>query len=237
MKISLQITILTLILVGCSSLIETEKSSNLDDNTDSHYFEGEMRFSILYDSVPSHLTNDYLNHAIGSEMVIIFKNGNHRKDYFSPDGKLISQRYLNLTEQKSFSISSGEDTVLWFNINIPDTRATFTKLSDTLFRGYKCTPIASQVFTPNPQNKDQDLELNRTYYSARELRSNPDWFTNYQEGNYNEMIKMTESIVIATYEKGPFWNTTILCDTVIWRNVKDSELSIEKIKNRPLKEL
>ena len=237
MKIILQITIIAIILSCCSSTSKTNLNSELINNAETPYFEGEIHFTITYDSVPSNMNSKFLEDVIGSKMILVFKNGNHRKEYYSPQGKLISQRFLDLSVLKSFNIRPDEDTVFWFDITKPDSKTNFTKINDTIIKDYKCITIRSKTLTPNPQNKEQNLVIKSIYQAATELAVNPTWFSEYNEGNFNEMIKLTKSLVIETYEKGPFWNTTIIADKIIWRKVKNNELEIENLKGRPLKEL
>ena len=97
---------INIILIAYTLILSTSLGisnvNNLKKNNDSigSYFEGEIHFTIKYDSIPTYLNEDYLENAIGSKMILTFKNGNHKKEYYSPSGELLSQRFLDLSSKK-----------------------------------------------------------------------------------------------------------------------------------------
>ncbi len=221
------------ILLGCHSSKRTESTSG----PEPVYFEGEIHYSISYDSLPDYLNEKYLQRNLGVEMILVYKNGNQRKEFYSENGELLSTRYLDLQQNKSFSFQVDEDTVTWFDIRKPDTHATFSELSDTIIGNNDYLVLYTTVRTPNPSDKKKDFEVKTQFINSEQLPVNPEWFSNYREGNFNELIGLTKSMSIETHTYGPFWNTSYVADSIIWRTVKDKEVEVEQLKGRPMIEL
>ncbi|NVK64469.1 MAG: hypothetical protein HWE22_07760 [Flavobacteriales bacterium] len=221
------------LLVGCHSSNRTE----ISDKVEPTYFEGEIYYSISYDLVPSYLSEESLKSTLGAKMVLIYKNGNHRKEIYSSNGDLISTRYLDLSQNKSFSFDEKDSTITWFDIRKPDTQLTFSSLNDTLVENEKCLILKTTFLTPNPRNKSENFEVKSTFINSQKLAVNPDWFKEYLEGNFNELIKKTQSLSIEIHTYGPFWNTKQIADSIIWRKVDDKELKVPKIKGQKMIEL
>lgn len=215
---------------GRGDISETVKSSHLE------YFEGEIHYSLDYDNVQVDLNSSQIKEMIGNKVVLIFKNGNHRKDYYF-DSTLLSQRFLELAKNKSYSFKPTEDTVLWFDIRKPDSQSKFESLKDTIINGSMCQGLIFHTETPNPWEKGKVFKISSTVYFAKKLAINPDWFKNYLEGNCNELFSLTKSMEYERVDYGPYWSTYMKCDSVIWREVDNSEFSTDFLQEKPMKEL
>ena len=69
-----------------------------------------------------------LKELIGSKMVLTFKKGNYKKEYFSPNGDALEQRFLILKDEKSYQKTNSSDTISWFDFTQEDTKTTFEVL-------------------------------------------------------------------------------------------------------------
>ncbi len=237
MKTHLQLAFISIILTCCSSAVLAQRSTKLDKHSETVYFEGEIHFTIDYDSVPTYIGINYFKENQGSKMIMVFKNGSNRKEYYSPDGKLLTQRFLDLESNKFYGIDMDEDTVYWYYTNIADSKTDFVQLNDTTIRDYECLTVRAKTVLPHPSDSLKDYVVKSVYYIAKELAINPLWYVDYLEGNYNEMVQVTKAIALETHQKWPNWNTSIIIDKVIWRKVKKREIKVPRLNGRLLKEL
>jgi|GEM_PF-1666499 len=215
-----------IILYSCESV----KKVNHSDNT---YFEGEIEYNIDYSDILINVYSDYLEENIGDKVVLTFKNGNQKKEYYSKSGKLLSVRFLDLKQKKLFSKSTNEDTVSWIDITKQDTKLTFEQIKDSTVMGYSVVGIKTVGSTIV---NDETFYLSGQFYYAKKLRINPEWYKDYYEANFNEIIKIGKGITISQVSNTPYWITTLNATRVKRRKVKDSELKFD-LTGYKLKEL
>ena len=215
MKFILSTFILSLLL-ACNSTKEVIQDNN--------YFEGEIVYDIDYSNISVKLSADYLEENIGDKIILTFKNGNHKKEYYSKSGKLLSVRFLDLEQKKSFSKSTNEDIVNWIDITKQDTKLSFNKIKDSTILGYSSIGVKTSGTT---LVNEETFYLSGQFYYAKNLKINPDWYKNHFEANFNEIIKIGKGITISQKTNTPYWITTINATQVKRRKLKDSELKFD----------
>lgn len=201
------------------------------------YFEGQIIYGIEYISNHVKMSPTELEQYIGSKMVLTFKNGNYKKEFFSPEGKLVRETICNIKELKSYSRSHYSDTIYFSDVKRYDVNTTLEILSDTTIDNHPCAVVKTGYTfqTGNPDMPISELEDITIY--AKDLAVNPDWYADYNEGRYNEIIAYTKGIFIARISKDLYWEEKMKFKSINARKVVDSELEMMIDKNTPLKEL
>ncbi|MGJ8593129.1 MAG: hypothetical protein ACSHXF_11300 [Aquaticitalea sp.] len=169
-------------------------------------------------------------------MILTFKKGNFKKEYFSPSGKLLQKRILNLKSQKSYIKTFDSDTIFWIDITKNDSKTTFEILNDSTILNHPCTVIKTKTIVTGDSYNGQSFEVGGLFKYAQDLSINPSWYKNYKEGNFNEIAEVGKGIPIVTINKGIYWEQRLMVSSITERKVKNSELKM-KLKNYPLKEL
>lgn len=220
-----------LILVSLSQFLFIFHSFAQDE---LEYFEGQIIYDIEYTPTDDRFSAEDIAEWIGSKMILTFKDGNYKKEYFSPDGTKINERILVLKDNKSYSISNDSDTVLWVDITKHSTKTTFERLEDSTILNHPCTVIKAKA-TVNMSNEIYKVEA--LYFYAKDLPINPTWYIDFKEGNFYDIMKLGKGIAVLEVNKGLFWEQKLMMNSVFPRKVKKSELKLQLKKDTPLKEL
>ena len=224
-----------IVLVLVFSIIYSIESVEVKDR----YFEGQIVYGLNYKPYQDYadINPDKIKESFGSTVVLTYKNGCNKKEYYSPDGKLLSQRYLDLKKQKAYLRTMDSDTVFWFNINVNDSKTIFTVLEDTIIRDYPCKTIKSVTTTPIKESKGEVVTTTSIHYYASDLMVNPNWFKDYNEGNFNEIIKVAKGISIESYFRGLYWEQHESAKSIQWKKVRNKDLKFELREDEVLKEI
>lgn len=203
------------------------------------YFEGQITYQIEYSPYSTKFNKERIKELIGSKMIFTFKNGDYKKQYYSPRGELVQERILNLKDNKSYWRTHDSDTVFWIDILKNESPTTFEILKDSILQDYPCKVIKAMTSTSISGKKtdEKKVEIETVYKYAKNLPVNPNWYQNYNEGNFNQIIKYGKGIAIETIIKGLFWEHKITFKSIVKRKVKKRELQLDNIKNAPFKEL
>ena len=65
---------------------------------------------------------------------------------------------------------------------------------------------------------------------------NPEWYKDYNEGNFNEIAELAKGVSFRTINKGVFWEQKIVAVSINRRKVKKSEIDIN-LTDKPVKKL
>lgn len=225
---------ITLLLCSISFLSFVGNDEYIDNTI---YFEGQVTYEIEYSPYDENISPLKLKELIGSTMVMTFKKGNYKKEYFSPDGSLVQQRNLNLKEERSYLRTTDSDTIYWIDITKNDTKTLFETLKDSTILGHPCKVIQTNSIVTGKNFGGKPFEVEGVTSYAKDLPVNPDWYTHYYEGNFNEIIEVAKGIAIVTIDKGIFWEQRMKLKSVVPRRVSNKEIRIEISKDRPLKQL
>ncbi|QIE58985.1 hypothetical protein G5B37_05235 [Rasiella rasia] len=201
------------------------------------YFEGQVVYDITYTPYSDSYPIERLKELIGSKMVLTFKNGNYKKEYYAPNGELVQERFVQLKHDKSYFRTKDSDTVYWVDITINDTKTTFTVLKDTVVMNHPCRIITTKSTVSGEGFEGKPIEVKGVTTYAQDLPVNPKWYNNFYEGNFNEISKEGKGIAIVTVNKGMFWEQTLSMTSVTHRKVKNKEIKIKNLKSAPLKQL
>lgn len=229
MKMIFLILFATLLLSCIGSISSTKQNT---------YFEGEIHYEIEYAPYDEdQFSPENLKEMIGSTMIQTFKDGNFKKEFFSPDGELIYTRILNLKKSKSYSLNSDSDTIFWVDVSKKGTLTTIESIADSSFLNHPCVLIHSKSTVSGPGFGSKTFEVSSVNAYAKDLAVNPEWYVHFEEGNFNEIVKKARGIAIFSINKGIYWEQKIQMKSIISRKVKDSELTLKHPKNAPFKEL
>lgn len=204
--------------------------SSLGQN-DIEYFEGQIIYDIEYSPYDNSFESENLKELMGSKMILTFKDGDYKKEYFSPSGKKLRDVKLILKDKKMYSKRFDSDTISWVDITENDTKITFEKLADSIVEGYSCRVLDTEI-TVRWNNEYYLVE--GLYIYAQELPINPAWYSDFNEANYNEIMNIAKGIAIIEVEGGLFWEQKLEMSSIVHRKVKNSEIRMKLNKNTPL---
>ncbi|MBR9845376.1 MAG: hypothetical protein GYB35_04315 [Algicola sp.] len=202
----------------------------------SKYFEGQITYDIEYTPYDTEIESRRIKELIGSKMILTFKKGNYKKSYYSPSGKLLQERVLKLKDKKSYLRTYNSDTIFWFDITKNDSKTSFKVLSDTTILNHPCTVIKTTSIISGNHLDNKSMEVDGLFIYAIDLPVNPNWYKEYKEGKFNEIVKSGKGIVLATVNKGIYWEQTISARIITERKVRARELEVI-LKDHPLKQL
>jgi hypothetical protein len=215
--------------MGCAS-----KQSKVKTNVT--YFEGKVTYSINYSSQYEDLSNEYLQNSYGSYMEMYFKNGNIYKKYYNPNGQLLSERYLILKDNKSYSKSINQDTIYWFDIKKHDTKQTFKSIEDSTILNEPALGIETKGVVSGIGFGENTYDVSGKFYFSKKYMVNPKWYENFREANYNEIIKFGKGIQLLLIETNPNWTKETSFNTITPMKVDEKIFNIDS-DNEILKEL
>jgi hypothetical protein len=231
------IHLINLIFILSSFCLLSCFSSKKANKTKSKYFEGVIVYAITYEPYSDRFDAEELEYSIGSKMELTFKHGNYKRQYFSPDGDLISERMLDLQAEKSYSKSRGNDTLYWFDITKNDTKTDFIQTNDSLILDHPTIGIKAKSIVSGVGFGDKTYETSGFYHFAKNMKINPSWYSNYKEGNFNEMVKITKGIQLLMLDHGLFWDQKIVATSIEHRIIDENEIKLDLSKYKILKEL
>jgi len=201
------------------------------------YFEGVITYNISYKPYSDTYDADKLKDYIGSKMILTFKNGNFKKEYYSRDGLLLNVRFCDLQEKKAYSQNIKNDTIYWIDITKNDSETTFKRIKDSIILGYKSRALETHSTVRMNIYSNKPMEISGKYYFAKELAVDPNWYEDYNEGNYNEIIKVGEGMQLIIINNGIFWTQEIVVKKVEKRGINEAEIKINIPENAIFKEL
>lgn len=202
----------------------------------NRFFEGTIIYSIEYLPYSPRFKADDLKEDLGSQIITTLKEGNYKKQYVSPSGKIISERYLDLNSKKSYLKEMDNDTIYWFDITKSDSRTTFKPLNDTIISKYHLKGVETESTIKIQSLGIDTLQLKRTFYYSKKYKVNPNWYKDYNEDNLNNIIKYGKGILLFELHKGLFWEQKISVETITPKKVDDLEF-LPINENTPLREL
>ncbi len=200
------------------------------------YFEGEVTYEINYNPTDENVDPERIQELVGSKMILTYKEGNQKKQYFAPNGKLLTERFLNIKNKKSYSRRHDSDTIVWIDITKNDTKTTIEMVKDEIVSDHPCTVIKTNSVVTGPGFNGKTFESTGLYKYAKDLPVNPEWYKDYKEGNFNETIKVGKGIVVEEFNKHKYWEQHLKVVKVTERKVKNREFKIE-LNGAPLKQI
>lgn len=201
------------------------------------FFEGTVTYLVKYQPYTTHFKEEALKEFICSKIIFTFKNGNYRKQYVSSNGKIISERYLDLKHKKSYLKQMDNDTMYWFDITKRDNKATFKPLRDTIITNYNLRGIETESVVSVPDLGTDSIKLKGIFYFSKKYKVNPDWYKDYHEDNFDEMINYGKGIQLFELHKGFFWEQYIYVETVTPETIDTLVIQPLMDENTILKEL
>ncbi|WP_196889815.1 hypothetical protein [Aureivirga sp. CE67] len=213
-----------LILIGVALISSTLKED---------YFEGEIHYDIDYKLQTDRTTIESLKLSTGSKMVMLFKDGNYYKKIYNSKNELIVEIMLLLENKKYYWKRYDSDTINWFDITKNDSPTVFKISGNKTFLNQYCTIVDSETKI-NYNNINKVLKARYVY--SNELKTNPNWYDEYKEGNYNEISKKLNCIILEEKFDAYYYEKILRATSIISRKIKDKEFGFD-IKNKPLKQI
>lgn len=221
---------ITLLAFSCNS-IKHENQNN------TGYFEGVITYEIDYEPYNKHITPDLLKDQIGEKMILTFKDGNYKKEYFAPNGKLLGVRVLNLQENKMYLRSHDRDTTFWFDIRKADTKTNFSRGNDTIIFNHPAVVIETTSSVKSSELPDKVYEISDKTYFSKKLKVNPNWYKNFKEASFDEIIAVGKGIRIFEVNKGIYWIRTTKAIDIKEKSINKETLKIKLDSTTILKEI
>ena len=201
---------------------------------DSEYFEGVIEYNIDYIPYSDSFTSADLEDVAGDKSILTFKKGNYKKEIYAKNGKLLSTIIFDKAQNKSFIKFVDQEIIYWVDITKHDTKLQFNQIKDSVCLGYSLIGVKTVGTTPVA---DSTLDIWGYYYYAKDLKINPDWYSNYFEANVNEIMKIGKGISLIEIMGLPHWQKSIHATSIQKRKVSDDELKVKFDKNLKLEEL
>ncbi len=228
MKLFYLLVLLSFLIFSCG---------NAKTSSNNKLFEGAITYSLEYTPYSALLSSDTLKELLGSELKVDFKKGNYRKQYFSPGGTLLQERYLDLKEKKSYYRSLDSDTIYWFNITKTNNECTFNLLKDTVLFNYQARAVKTETTVLMKNFGKDSIKLWGLYYYSKKHKVNPQWYKDYNEDGFNEVIKYGKGISLLEVSEGVFWEKKVILKTVTPGNIEYNQIKIPINNKSILKEL
>lgn len=197
-------------------------------------FKSNSGYQINYIQTNESFPVDSLPYTSGHTETLIFKEGNYIKKIFTKDNLLIREYYFNIDSLKSYYKTIGEDTILWQDKTINDTKGRYTKVKDSLILGHPVQKVLCNLEVKNIFGEYMSI-VDYGYYS-KELKLNPELYKNYREADYNKLVELAPGIVLMQRSNHVVWNTNKVAIDIKIREVKDSELEFKYPLNSVFKE-
>lgn len=213
-------------------------SCNISKNTTTKipsYFEGVVTYSIEYYPYLEAVAPSKIEELVGNKMIMTYKEGNFAKEFYSSEGDLLYEFYMDLEAGIVYNKAVGHDTIFIVDITKNDTKSTFTQKKDSVILDYPTTVLEAKSILTTPDNKP--LESSREEHYAKDLKVNPDWYRNCLEDNFNERIQVGKGIQLLIKTKGKYWKSVLVAIDVKPRKVKDDEVKLKLTGNETFKEL
>ncbi len=200
------------------------------------YFEGESTYTISYRSKTEHFTNSQLEEKYGVYGKTIFKKGEYLSKIYGSSGNLISTNKLDLFNNKFYYKRADSDTVLWYDIRANDYPQEILSVKDTTIAKYECRKVKTSTKIENVVTGD--IEENSNYFCyAKDYPINPNWYANFKESNFNEIIAQGKGYLVYSFKDVIYWEILEKVSSIQRREVKRSELLFELPDEKRMKEI
>ncbi len=227
---TIAITLIFFLLLSCSSLVNKTESK-------ADYFEGLITSKVEFQPYSENFSSTQLTELFGNKTVLSFKNGNFRKQYFSPSGKLLRESYLDLIENKFYTKIHDSDTILWIDITKNDSETIFNTINDTTLLNQSAIGIVTKTEVNMAMYPNKTFHVSGTYYFSKKYKVNPNWYKNYKEGNFNEIITEGKGLQLLSINNGIFWTEISKVVELTPQVVNLETITIKLDKTSILKEL
>lgn len=219
---SLYTVLLTVVILISLSMSKSQK-----------YFEGEIHYTIDYTQKNDISTLENLKKSTGTKMVMLFKEGNWLKKYYNKEGKLLSMRFLDLSEKKSYRWDTQHAGTQWIDITKNDSPTTFSIEGEEMVLEQACTKVTSKT---KIDYMGINYEAKAEYHYANGLKTNKSWYEAYAEGNFNEIAKQLNCLILKQSFDAYYYIMNLEATEIIEREITDEEFSFDKTR-LPLKQL
>ncbi|WP_196890123.1 hypothetical protein [Aureivirga sp. CE67] len=224
-----KITINKLLFFLCLMLFSLETKAQKED-----YFEGEIHYDLTYKSnFPEVMSEDDIQNRSGAKVVMLFKNGNEIKRFYDTKGKLLYTRILNLEEEASYQISEVNDTISKLDITKNSSPTKFSFNGNTKFLDQDCHLVTSVT---QIDYAGLNFEAKAEYYIAKNLKTNKDWYKNYNEANFKDLASKTNCITLRAISDLYYYYKFKTATKIIHRKVGEEEFEFD-FSDRPIKEI
>ena len=197
-----------LIFLGLIFLLSSCKGQDL--------FEGEIKYKLSFSPEDAKIDTILLKDYYGSQWTFLFKNGNFRWNMESSDtwiGNVYDQ-----DENKYYYLIKNSEVASWKKgtqktDSISSIRTENVKIN---ILGHACQllEVKSRLLTNN-------VLRTRRYYYSPDLKINPEWFVENQDGNLNEIYSRMKAIPLKIVDDFGTFSITYQATDIIPKRLND----------------
>jgi hypothetical protein len=169
---------------------------------------------------------------MGDEMIMTFKEGNYTKRFYTPNGNLVTEIFLDIEKGKSYYKSFDNDTIYWFDITKNDSKTTFKRSKDSSIIDQPTIVIHTESVIGKTSEK-----VKAEIHFAKNIKVNPLWYSNYKEGNFNEYIQVGKGVQLRFVMNTPYWTKIINANSIEHKLINKADLKCVLNENSILKEI
>ncbi len=224
MKITILGILLSFFILSCSNSI---KSKQLPA-----YFEGEIHYTVKYQSLDGRFSNDFLVKEYGDTLIGKFKEDkylmkqNTKGKYgsitmiYRLEESFVYYDYLNSDTIFRMDISEKEGELLDFKRNPDDQKNILGRSCESISLSYQ------------PKDKNSGYEnISATYHFDPALKLNPEKYKNFNTSYQNLIVKEAKSINLRTkLMNRPYFTVLYEAYKIIPKKIEEKEFSLKNKK-------
>lgn len=224
-----------LIIILSTALLFTCNSN--EKIAKAKYFEGIVTYRLDYEPYSDRFSDKQLKELMGYKMIVHYKKGNLKKEYYSPTGELLNERYLDLKAGKYYSRKFDNDTVFWIDITVADSKSTFKRLKDTIIAKQEAIGVLSKIAVKIAPYPDSIFNVTSRNYFSKKHKLKPEWYRNFNESNFNELIKIGKGVELLVIYNNVYWTQKVEAVSIEEKIINARAIHFTLKENEILKQL
>jgi hypothetical protein len=196
------------------------------------YFEGRVEYEVSYQPFDTRFNEEDLLENDGSKIILTFKEGNYKREYYGKTGKLIKKVTYNQKENVLYIVAN--DTIYYYSP--VGTYMQLNKLiqgKDEKVLNQVCKSYYVELFDPLAPAPIQTTKYQ--YFVDPQLSVNPDWYRQFTEGSWDKIMASLNSITLKHTMEQEWYKQTVTATRVDRRKIELAEFKIPD--HLPRKEL
>lgn len=212
-------------------LILTTVSNEYLNSQELEFFEGDIEFSITYESINPNISEEFLESILGDKMIGIVKHDKYKTIKPSSAGFSGRSIYYFLDENTGYIDYDDKDTIFKFKLDespgyLIEMKEENKDKKEIL--GQKCPSILID-YVPNDQSNFTRI-TGRYYYDSR-FKLDPEKYKNHKESFWNLYVEKSGSISVRNeITNYPIYKSIYQALKVIPKEVDDSEFELNPKK-------
>ena len=141
---------LVLSIVSTTALVWLLPGSQSQSASATDYFEGQVVYTIIYSSTTPQMDLETLSDLRGNQMVMTFKEGNFKQEYYNAHGRPVQTSTRLIDEHRFYLEIPGLDTTYYSDTRFTGHTTQLNVVGNAVIAGYPCQEILS-VAMPTPE--------------------------------------------------------------------------------------